>query len=202
MNQSEKFDKLAGALIKFQGLVGDIPHDATNEMFGSTYASLEKILDAIKDPLEKCGLVLMQMPDTAGEKSLLRTTIIHADSEQFITANSAIVPDDTTTSAAAAAVTLQRRIAITCMLRLNTKRAPGAASVASENGPAVEGADDTRPWIEEGQFAAIKKRIEAGEKGLVQKAKDQFQMKPEVLQQLMKAEQGAKGKGQTPEMGK
>lgn len=188
MKNSEKFDKLANALIKFQGLVGDIPHDSTNEMFNSTYSSLEIILDTIKEPLEKCGLALIQLPD----ESRLASIIIHADSEQFMTCENNIEPDEKTTSGWAAAVALQRRIAITCMLRLNTKRVASVPVTASENGPKAEGADDIRPWIEEGQFAVLKKRIESGEKGLVQKAKDQFQMKPEVLAQLMKAEQNAK----------
>lgn len=77
------------------------------------------------------------------------------------------------------------------MLCLNTKKPTTGIPPASENGPKAEGADDSRPWIEEGQFAALKKRIEAGEKGLVQKARDTYQMKPEVLKQLQEAEHKA-----------
>ncbi|AEI74471.1 Erf-like ssDNA annealing protein [Clostridium phage phiCP13O] len=62
MNRSETIVKLAVALAKFNAEVTSISKDAKNPFFKSDYVTLDKLILATRDILQKNGLSVLQMP--------------------------------------------------------------------------------------------------------------------------------------------
>ncbi len=56
---------------EFQSLVGAIRKDSKNPHFKSKYASIESVLDAIREPLKKCGLAIVQQSKSDGLVTVL-----------------------------------------------------------------------------------------------------------------------------------
>ena len=78
INKSEQIEKLAAAMVKFQGQVEKIKKGEKNPFFKSKYASLANILDVIRAPLTENGLSFCQFP--TGDSEL--TTILMHESGQ------------------------------------------------------------------------------------------------------------------------
>lgn len=78
--------KLYAALAKFQGEVKPAKFDKVNPAFKSRYATLAAIFDAIRAPLAKHGLAVMQMPEAHADGLALRTRLTHesGESEEFV----------------------------------------------------------------------------------------------------------------------
>lgn len=182
MERSTSITNLTAALQTFHKEMGIITPDATNTPYGSSYATLSNILKEIKEPLEKADLVICQFPTGT---NILETMLIHSRSGEFIQTAHALDPLDNTPSDCGMAIAYQRRYAITAILSL---------IIAEETRPASglsappEGVDDIRPWMEENHYQSCVKRINKGNKGVVDAAIKAFQMKPELLQMLRDAE--------------
>lgn len=80
MEQSEKIDLLATALVKFQSEVKNITKEGDNSFFHSKYATLKNTLTTTRPTLTKYGLAVSQFP--TGEDSL--TSILMHESGQWI----------------------------------------------------------------------------------------------------------------------
>jgi hypothetical protein len=155
---------IATALLNFHKEIGKISKDSSNPFFKSKYASLSNILSAIKEPLNKSNLVIVQVPT---ESRGLRTVIMHTESGEMIegTATMLIVKDDI--QGQGSAITYMRRYALGSMLGLNidddddgniasTKQAPKPAYQKPVVKPVV-----AKPQITEEEFkTAIKKMLE------------------------------------------
>jgi len=80
--QSETIGALAGALAKAQAEIQGAVKDATNPHFRSRYADLSSVWDAIRAPLTKHGLSIVQAPTVNDAGSvLLKTTLMHSSGE-------------------------------------------------------------------------------------------------------------------------
>ncbi|MDE1866148.1 MAG: ERF family protein, partial [Thaumarchaeota archaeon] len=77
METSSTIKELAGALVKFQKEVGAVKKDATNPFYHSTYATLQSVIDTIREPMAKNGLSFAQVPDGDG----LCTILMHTSGE-------------------------------------------------------------------------------------------------------------------------
>ena len=115
MEKSESIKSLSLALLKFNAEVGKIGKKSTNPFFKSKYASLPDILSEIAEPLQKSGLVIIQLPD--GE--MLSTMLVHAESGEYITATSIMKPVKNDPQSMGSAITYQRRYSIASILNLN-----------------------------------------------------------------------------------
>lgn len=87
--------KLYAALAMAQGAFGHASKDATNPHFKSRYATLASVLDAVREPLAKNGLSVVQFPmlDDDGKRLTIETTIAHAGGASLSSRLSAGVPD-------------------------------------------------------------------------------------------------------------
>jgi hypothetical protein len=82
MPQSESIAKLADALCKAQAMMKPAVKDTENPFFKSKYADLASVWDAIREPLQKNGLSITQLPMAVGVDQIgVRTVLMHASGE-------------------------------------------------------------------------------------------------------------------------
>lgn len=81
MKTSELINELSAALAKAQAEIKDAVKDATNPHFRNEYASLASVLDAVRDPLSKNGLSVMQAPKIADPGMILVTRLAHSSGQ-------------------------------------------------------------------------------------------------------------------------
>lgn len=115
MRRSESIKEIGKALIDFQGEVDKIAKDETNPFYKSKYAPLSTIQDAIKVPLQKCGLAVVQLPEGKNE---LTTMLIHTSGE-WIEATYEMTPAKNDPQGIGSNITYQRRYALGAALNLN-----------------------------------------------------------------------------------
>lgn len=77
--------RLALALSKAQGEIGNAAKDKTNPFFSSTYATLASVWAACRAALSKYEIAVIQAPviDDATGKLTLRTTLMHSSGEEW-----------------------------------------------------------------------------------------------------------------------
>ncbi len=108
-------DKLFAALAKAQGEMHNAEHDATNPHYGSSYATLASCLSAVREPLSKNGLSLMQLPGRKvenGTELLTLTTILGHTSGQCIENYFEMYPPKRDPQGIGSAMTYMRRYAL------------------------------------------------------------------------------------------
>lgn len=115
MERSEKINSLSKALFIFHGEMGKIAKTSSNPFFKSKYADLPTILDAISEPLQKAGLVIISIPDGEGLTSIL----LHSESGEYISATAIMKPIKNDPQSIGSAITYQRRYSIGSILNLN-----------------------------------------------------------------------------------
>ncbi len=115
MKYSEQLNKLAAALAKAQGEMENAIKGSLNPHFRSKYADLGSIWDAIRAPLSKHGLSVIQLPDM-DETGVIRvsTMLIHS-SGQFIEASYALPAMKNDAQGYGSAITYMKRYALTGM---------------------------------------------------------------------------------------
>lgn len=113
--QSVEIEKLATAIMVFHSEVGKVKKDASNSFFKSKYASLSNILDAIEEPLQKAGLVVLQFPSGEG----LVTQLVHTSGQYMRALYTMPVKEQNNPQAVGSAITYARRYALAAVLSLN-----------------------------------------------------------------------------------
>jgi len=80
--QSETLKELAAAMAKAQSEMHNAKKNAENPHFRSTFANLESVWEAARDPLTKNGLSVIQTMDSDAEEGVcLVTTLLHTSGE-------------------------------------------------------------------------------------------------------------------------
>lgn len=79
-NRSDSIGELAAALSLAQGEIVGAIKDSTNPFFNSTYADLASVWDAVRGPLTRNGLAVIQTTEI-GEQVELVTTLAHKSGE-------------------------------------------------------------------------------------------------------------------------
>ena len=113
--KSDSIANLTKALMVFSVKIDKIKKENTNPFFHSLYADLPAIQDAIADPLQESGLVVTQLPCGEG----LITMLAHAESGEYIMANSTMKPIKNDPQSMGSAITYQRRYSLAALLNLN-----------------------------------------------------------------------------------
>jgi len=81
-SHSATIGKLAAALAKAQGQFRPAAKDKNNPFFGSPYADLASVYEAVREPLSKNGLSVMQVSlATDGQHVKLKTILAHESGE-------------------------------------------------------------------------------------------------------------------------
>lgn len=96
ITQSNEIGALALALSKAQGVMKHAIKDSNNPHFKSKYADLTSCLEAVREPLSKNGLAIVQLPSRSAEGLVELTTMLIHESGQWIgsTASTRIAKDD------------------------------------------------------------------------------------------------------------
>jgi hypothetical protein len=130
METSPEIKQLAGALSAFQSEVGNVGKDGLNPYFKSKYATLENVVNTVREPLHKNGLSFSQFP--TGENEL--ATILMHNSGEWIKATAKMTPKDASPQGQGSAITYLRRYALSAILGLATEEDDdgNAASKAPE----------------------------------------------------------------------
>ena len=113
MERSESIKELSKALVEFHKKVGKVIKDAKG--YNYRYATLSNILDVIQDPLNECGLSIIQLPQ--GDHELV--TILAHISGEFISNTSRMTPHQDDPQGRGSCITYQRRYSIGAVLCIN-----------------------------------------------------------------------------------
>ena len=106
--QSESIKELATALAKAQSEVKGALKDSNNPFFKSKYADLGSVWDAVREPLAKNNLAVVQFPQ--GDCSLL--TILTHSSGEYMSASYTMTPTKKDPQGIGSAITYMRRYAL------------------------------------------------------------------------------------------
>ena len=122
MERSESIKELSKALVEFHKKVGKVIKDAKG--YNYRYATLSNILDVIQDPLNECGLSVIQLPQ--GDHELV--TILTHISGEFISNTSRMTPKQDDPQGRGSCITYQRRYSIGAVLCINIDEDDDAAA--------------------------------------------------------------------------
>ena len=91
IKMSAEVDKLFVALSKMQGGVKNALKDTKNDFYRSSYADLESVWGAVREPMSANGLAMVQIPITEGDKAGVVSILGH-ESGQFISGKLLLSP--------------------------------------------------------------------------------------------------------------
>ena len=133
MTTSDLIDKIAPALLAAQKEIGNASKDAKNPHFRNSYASLGSVIEAVKEPLNRNGIAVIQsLSSDSGNNSglLLRTRLLHT-SGQFIedTAYSPLPKADP--QGVGSATTYLRRYSLAALLSITQEDDDGNGASAA-----------------------------------------------------------------------
>ena len=117
METSKTIKEIAAALAAFQSQVKNVTKDGKNPFFKSRYATLENVIDTIREPMAKNGLSFSQFP--TGENEL--ATILMHKSGEYIRATAKMSPKDNTPQGQGSAITYLRRYSLSAILGIATE---------------------------------------------------------------------------------
>ena len=139
MKTSEKIDLIAPALLAAQKEINNASKDAKNPHFRSSYASLGSVIEAIKEPCNKHGIVIIQTLSEGTTGLHLSTRAIHS-SGQWIedTAFSPLPKADP--QGVGSATTYLRRYSLAALMCITQEDDDGNAASAgvTRSAPKVE----------------------------------------------------------------
>lgn len=108
---------LLKALHKALGEMSDPKRNSTNPHFRNRYADLAAVLESVSDPLQRHGLVLVQLTE-AGSPPKLRTQLHHVESGEMMESTIDLVAEKATPQGVMACCTYYRRLAVKTMFGL------------------------------------------------------------------------------------
>lgn len=114
-NQSDQIDQLATALVKCQSEMNSALKGSVNPQFKSKYADLSSVWDAIREPLTKNGLSVVQTIDIVDSKTVLISILMHI-SGQWIRSCLPIKTDKDTCQGWGSGITYARRYALAALV--------------------------------------------------------------------------------------
>lgn len=129
MERSESIKELSKALVEFHKKVGKVIKDAKG--YNYRYATLSNILDVIQDPLNECGLSVIQLPQ--GDHELV--TILTHISGEFISNTSRMTPKQDDPQGRGSCITYQRRYSLGAVLCINIDEDDDGAAASGIKNP-------------------------------------------------------------------
>ena len=139
MNKSESIIELAKSLCKFQGEIQGVKRDAENPFFKKKYAELSSCWDAIREPLSKNGLSVIQTTEPSDNgKVVVETMLLHCSGE-WVSGQISMTPVKTDPQGVGSAITYARRYALMAIVGLAPEDDDGnAASQGKSEGDKKE----------------------------------------------------------------
>jgi hypothetical protein len=147
MNSSPNIDLLAAALVAAHADIKGVVKSATNPYFKSKYATLESVVEAVKEPLLKRGIVVIQGLQDAENGVAVETMLLHT-SGQWISSTLRLPASKEDAQGYGSACTYGRRYGLMAICGVPAEDDDGNAATASA--PAKKGMSGT-----DGAFAAL-----------------------------------------------
>ena len=131
MMTSEKIDLIAPALLAAQKEIGNATKNAKNPHFRNNYADLGSVIDAVKEPLNKAGIAILQSLSEGSDGLHLTTRLLHT-SGQFIedTAFTPLPKNDP--QGVGSATTYLRRYSLAALLCITQEDDDGVAAMPAK----------------------------------------------------------------------
>lgn len=153
MRTSDQTDKIYAALIASQKKMGKVSKDSKNPFFGSSYASLAKVLDVIKPVFQDNGIAIIQGSGIGHNGGInIVTRLIH-ESGQWIETDFPAPLSKQDAQSAGSAATYGRRYGLKAIASLAEEDDDGQA--ASEQDPRADRSDDSLKEITDSQLKTI-----------------------------------------------
>lgn len=115
---TDKGNNIYSALLAFQKEIKPIIKDGENPHFGSRYATLDAILEAIKPLLSKHGLLLLQSVEPDPDMAKVKTVIAHVEDGRTVESTVALRPVKPDPQGMGSAITYCRRYGVATILGL------------------------------------------------------------------------------------
>jgi hypothetical protein len=183
-SQSDDITELAKALLEAQHEIEAVPKNQVNPFFKSTYADLASILEAIKEPLYRHGLVAVQL--TTGDG--LTTMLMHT-SGQFIRSTMNMHLDKQTPQGQGSGISYARRYMIPGLFNIPLVDDDGEAAERVHREPPKQKQQDYDKLLDN-HLDAIEKKLVLPEHPAAYKKKYWGQinaMPPEYRNQVLSA---------------
>lgn len=132
MRSSESIAALAAALSKAQWEIEGAVKDKTNPAFRSRYADLGSVWDAIRGPMTKHGLSVIQMPHSDPTTFWLTTRLMHSSGE-WLEGDYPLNPVKHDPQGYGSAITYARRYALMAVLGVAPEDDDGNAASGRKN---------------------------------------------------------------------
>lgn len=137
--KSDQINELTTALAKAQGEMKSASKDSTNPHYKSKYADLASVWDAVRGPLSKYGLAVIQTSETTPDGTIIHTMLAHS-SGQFISGSMGLILQRNDMQGLGSAVTYARRYSLAAICGMAQDDDDGQAAVtrpivADEPGP-------------------------------------------------------------------
>lgn len=177
MKTSESIKNLSKALLKAQSQMGSAKKDSKNPFFKSTYADLPTVMEVVKAPLNEAGIIILQPASSSvypeGAKNYITTTLIHAESGEWISSDTEVVcAKANDPQAFGAAQTYARRFGLQSMLFIPAEDDDGNyASGRSVKASVTTSAVAEAPITEAKQSADATAKVEPMKKSIFRKNK-------------------------------
>lgn len=135
MKTSESIDKIAPALLAAQKEIGNATKNATNPHFRNNYADLGAVIEAVKEPLNKAGIAIIQSLSEGADGLHLTTRLLHT-SGQFIEDTAFTPLPKADPQGVGSATTYLRRYSLAAILCITQEDDDGNAAMPAKPAPA------------------------------------------------------------------
>ena len=145
--RSHDLDKLAAALAKAQSEIEGAVKDKSNPAFRSKYADLGAVWDAIREPLTKNQLSVVQFPRRTATGVAVRTMLLHS-SGQWLAGEMEVPCTKQDAHGVGSATTYERRFSLSAVVGVAPMDDDGNAAAHGTVGAASRSIDEARQDIE------------------------------------------------------
>lgn len=164
MKTSELINELSTAMAKAQLEMKNAVKDAENPHFRNDYASLASVLDAVREPLAKNGLSLLQSTRIVEHGFILVTKLAHA-SGQWVESETPLMLVKNDMQGLGSAVTYARRYAAAAMCGVAQADDDAESSVGRTPAPEQKPAPMQKAAANLPKVGTVTRVISAGKSG-------------------------------------
>lgn len=133
MKTSESIKTIAPLLLKAQMTMGDAKKGMKNDFYKSSYADLNSIREVSIPVLNDLGIAVLQPTVVEYGKNYVETILIHAESGEWVSSQTAIVNDKGTAQAEGSGLSYARRYGLQALLNIGA--VDDDAEGATKRGP-------------------------------------------------------------------
>jgi hypothetical protein len=130
----KKFPTIAKAMLECQIEIKNATKDRENSHFKNVYATLESVLEAVKETASKHSILIVQTTDRDEKGSYILTTRLIHDSGEQIETKIHLLLDKQNMQALGSAITYARRYSIAALFCIGQEDDDGNAASAGKNG--------------------------------------------------------------------